>query len=442
MKLFRAKRDATPEELQKRLRSIQNDKAFWRRYKKLLADALLLTMPPVYIAGVQAALKQPGVSDLIGELDEDWKTVLLDIADTQVSYSNKAKPTKADLSAFATALKKSFSAYLPKLVDELTDTATDAIRTMTEQLGAGTITVEQSITRLGNLFSRNRAELIAVTETTRVFGQGAVDTYAAAGLGQWEWRTVNDQWVSQSCESADGSLHSVEEPFQPKHPRCRCFAAPVTKVSVPTRGPKPDDFDSAMIPQTERDYTDFFSNNRNEKWAGRISDRENEAIRAYQREYGEPNYKTINGPLRAGEELDAQSFAAAQNLDKAIADYTLDRDLTVFRGFDSKSGIDLTPGFRFTDNGYVSTSVSYEKANGFAGLATTSDGSVGRSVIRMILPENTNVAPIDSVNFLLGEREMLLPRGRSFEIIGESKLKYTDFTGEPFEVTVWDARLL
>lgn len=44
-------------------------------------------------------------------------------------------------------------------------------------------------------FSSQRAEVIAITETTRFFGAGAMASYTALGLENWEWSTVRDPWV-------------------------------------------------------------------------------------------------------------------------------------------------------------------------------------------------------------------------------------------------------
>lgn len=77
------------------------------------------------------------------------------------------------------------------------------------------------------LFDKVRAKRIAVTETTRLFGLGAVESYRVAGLVQWEWHTVFDERVCKIC----GPLHLQRFPisriWSPAHVTCRCFPAPV-----------------------------------------------------------------------------------------------------------------------------------------------------------------------------------------------------------------------
>lgn len=91
--------------------------------------------------------------------------------------------------------------------------------------------------RIAPLFAPERVERIAVTETTRLMGGGAQETYRAVGYVGWQWRTVNDPLVDPICASlqAQSSLEPfpMSRRFSPAHPNCRCFLAPVGPVVRP-----------------------------------------------------------------------------------------------------------------------------------------------------------------------------------------------------------------
>lgn len=83
--------------------------------------------------------------------------------------------------------------------------------------------------------SRERARLIAQTETTAAFHEGAVTRWEQAGVPQKRFRTQNDSHICAVCRGLnnkitglrdkwrgdDGQLHGI-----PVHPGCRCFGAP------------------------------------------------------------------------------------------------------------------------------------------------------------------------------------------------------------------------
>jgi SPP1 gp7 family putative phage head morphogenesis protein len=90
-----------------------------------------------------------------------------------------------------------------------------------------------------------RAEMIAVTETTRVIAEGNTLAWNEAGVWGREWRTARDELVCPIC----GPLHKQRQPMgnsfettvrgkhyvianPPAHPRCRCTVVPV--INEPT----------------------------------------------------------------------------------------------------------------------------------------------------------------------------------------------------------------
>lgn len=119
-----------------------------------------------------------------------------------------------------------FEGYMDNWWAGLEANTRDGLRkaiTKASQDGKG---VRQVIRDIKPLFGAQRAKLIGVTETTRLFGQGAQATYRASGIEEWIWRNVQDDRVCPICDGLAGSRFSVDVPFHPAHPGCRCFPAP------------------------------------------------------------------------------------------------------------------------------------------------------------------------------------------------------------------------
>lgn len=110
---------------------------------------------------------------------------------------------------------------------QLDRTQRDGLRkaiALSRQEGTG---VEGVIEGIQGLFSERRIMGIAVTETTRLFGLGALATYRAAGMDGWEWRTVADSRVDPICIGLAGEQYPIAYEFEPAHVSCRCFPVPV-----------------------------------------------------------------------------------------------------------------------------------------------------------------------------------------------------------------------
>lgn len=79
---------------------------------------------------------------------------------------------------------------------------------------------------------RDRARLIAQTETTRIYAESRIAGFRAAGLTQMEWRTAEDELVCPICAPMAGmvgGLNGIVNPDNgqlytpPAHPGCRCW---------------------------------------------------------------------------------------------------------------------------------------------------------------------------------------------------------------------------
>lgn len=83
-------------------------------------------------------------------------------------------------------------------------------------------------------FGQVRAEMIAVTESTRAYGQGNRIQYRSIGIKRVKLLTNRDDHVCPICRPYDGRIVDIDEGvpgvgFQPWHVNCRCFCAPVVE---------------------------------------------------------------------------------------------------------------------------------------------------------------------------------------------------------------------
>jgi SPP1 gp7 family putative phage head morphogenesis protein len=91
--------------------------------------------------------------------------------------------------------------------------------------------LERLVKDLEPTFGRQRARVIAQTETTRAYQMGAQESYRQSGVvEEVEWQTAADELVCPTCGPKQGQrmpLGSSDVP--PAHPNCRCWIAPVVK---------------------------------------------------------------------------------------------------------------------------------------------------------------------------------------------------------------------
>lgn len=97
-------------------------------------------------------------------------------------------------------------------------------------------------------FSRQRSEMVAVTEITRAYAVGNQTAWRRSGIiKEMRWRTANDERVCPVCGALNGEVVGVDGSFSdglgdeldryrgtftlpPAHVRCRCFVSPVVRV--------------------------------------------------------------------------------------------------------------------------------------------------------------------------------------------------------------------
>src|SRR6185295_9812198 len=104
----------------------------------------------------------------------------------------------------------------------------------------------------------------------------------------------------------------------------------------------------------------------------------------------------------------------AGGLDGALEDAKLPEDVTVFRGFVNSSlpeKLSDLVGKTVTDKSYVSTTILPGKAEGFIHVK---DGIIAE----LRLPKGYNAGYVEKVSRHPEEKEVLIPRNRSFKIMG------------------------
>jgi len=74
--------------------------------------------------------------------------------------------------------------------------------------------------------SKNRAMMIARTETIRSYNQASVERYKSAGLEQWRWITAMDERACEECMSKDNEIYDFGDEQPPIHTNCRCSCSP------------------------------------------------------------------------------------------------------------------------------------------------------------------------------------------------------------------------
>ncbi len=153
---------------------------------------------------------------------------------------------------------------------------------------------------------------------------------------------------------------------------------------------------------------------------GRINEDEHWALDSYVN-YDDPVYPEINQFLRKGESDELYYFespealkASILNMDSGITKLaTLPDNLMTFRGvtFEFRNKQCYSKGEEFTDKAFVSTSVQFSVAAGFAGINSESKNGSGI----LYLYSDTKSHPGILINSL--EKEVLLPRGLTFKVM-------------------------
>lgn len=145
---------------------------------------------------------------------------------------NKAAELNIDWSLVPADAIADVERYVKRLVGELdTTTLADFERVLIQWLESGG-TLEELKRQLEPVFNDpDRADLIAITEASHAYNNGAIQRWNDAGVEKMKFRTVQDRLVCPQCSALAGQIGTLENGWDgvtiPVHPRCRCYASPV-----------------------------------------------------------------------------------------------------------------------------------------------------------------------------------------------------------------------
>lgn len=155
---------------------------------------------------------------------------LIEAATERAISAARSVGLRFDEAAVGRAVAAMAPAYTAAWLDEVAKTTVERITAATLAYEAGEISADEVAMRVALVFDPARAELMGVTETTRLFAVLNEVIYNAAGVELQRFDTVRDKAVCDECEGYDGNVYAVDDPDAPEipvHGRCRCFWAPV-----------------------------------------------------------------------------------------------------------------------------------------------------------------------------------------------------------------------
>lgn len=166
---------------------------------------------------------------------------LIDAARNGLDVAQVPGAIQLDGAATNAAAARWAAQYVGELIKDIDQTTLDGVRaavqTFAETPG---MTLNDLMTLMP--FGRERAMMIAVTETTRAYAQ-AQQVYGDTLKEKFpdvrvvkKWNTNNDEKVCPVCGPADGQEIDLNESFKngldkpPAHPNCRCWMTVRTRI--------------------------------------------------------------------------------------------------------------------------------------------------------------------------------------------------------------------
>lgn len=109
------------------------------------------------------------------------------------------------------------------------------------------------------LSARQRAMMIARTETARAMTQGRLQSYANYGVQEVKILTAGDNSVCAICREAEAKIYPIEEAVNlvPFHPLCRCSVTAYIRHGILPRNPDEDAQVINLTPLTFRDLSRY-----------------------------------------------------------------------------------------------------------------------------------------------------------------------------------------
>ena len=317
--------------------------------------------------------------------------------------------------------------------------------------GSGPAKIAREMTKSIEKITRTRALVIARTEIIHAHAEGQLDSMERLGIekveADVEWATAGDDRVCVRCQDLEGTIFTIDEArgMIPLHPNCRCAWIPSLRDKKKKAQPVEKKAEE-KIPAKSLPFVDI--KGKQTTWSSKnmtldtLSSTERASLREYQRglynsEVGGytsiQNYLRFNQTKTYGHQwTKAELNKYVGGIDDALKKSVLNKNVNLYRGvteYQDYTGLknlsDLKKGYRFTDKGYSSTTTSKSITKKFS----TEVGNKNPAVFIIKTPAGTQAYPMDLIS-ASGEREMLLPRGLTFEV-----LQVKTFKGVP-QITV------
>lgn len=206
--------DTDPAEAIEVLEDIASDTAFWAAVQRRVTDAMFSVFAEFYMAGMKAGLRAV----------KKMATKALDDAEIDILISDPA---------FASSMGMTLRAYTDTWWSGLDHTTRSGLFNVISDARRDGSTMPQIVNKVSKLFGPSRAQAIAATETTRLFGAGSQASYRALKIEWWKWRTAEDSRVDPACDGLSaGGPYPMTQEFAPAHVSCLLPGTICTEATV------------------------------------------------------------------------------------------------------------------------------------------------------------------------------------------------------------------
>lgn len=169
-----------------------------------------------------------------GDLWDGVATLLLDIYLTGIDGGIAALPANmrvlADFDLVNTKALEFARNYRYNWITRITDTTRTQTQTAVSDWIASGAPLDALETALEPIYGVVRSQMIAQTETTRVFAQANREAFESTGLvEEVVWQAANDELVCPICGELNGTHLGIgdADAYPPAHINCRCYVLPV-----------------------------------------------------------------------------------------------------------------------------------------------------------------------------------------------------------------------
>lgn len=388
---------ATKADVLRPLDDLLEDKGFWTEFETRIASEVVPLFYEVFVAGV--------------------------IVGVQMAKTVKEKAFPAELpeplsaQEIADLAERAILDYVPEFAKNISRTTYEGVRTAVINARSQGTGIEGVLRDIAPLFSRSRAELIGVTETTRLMGLGSQASYRLQGFNAWRWMAVNDPWVDQVCAGlaadSEAKPFPMDKLFSPAHPRCRCFPSPVI-----VEGVKPVSADVPYTPSKDE------LNRLGEEFRTTLSKKQANSVKQYTHGKGTGTINYLRDLARAigegkGRGTHWHPDPHVRPLDSAMV--ATPRTYRVYRGVTYGPKLPkLKVGDSYIDAGFVSTTTDVEIAEKFRDGWTSWGKGLDGDILEITVAKGTRHIPVGNYSPFMDEQEIILDRNVRLTITGRN----------------------